>query len=154
VLRNRTFSSILVEGIRDAPGDKNSRPPLPHAIMSLSSYLLTHATSTSSFRAIGYANVALHILLASVESENIIRAFCEPSPQPVRLCRQVCLIVFCDHLFWLKKVERDSQCSPFHRLLGHSSALFWIVAYSGSDTTCTNDLKGLYTCKHLCRESI
>ncbi|KAH9982834.1 hypothetical protein BGW80DRAFT_47909 [Lactifluus volemus] len=88
VLRNRTFSSILVEGIRDAPGDKNSRPPLPHAIMSLSSYLLTHATSTSSFRAIGYANVALHILLASVESENIIRAFCEPSPQPVRLCRQ------------------------------------------------------------------
>jgi len=49
---------------------------------------LTHATSTSSSRAIGYANVALHILLNSAESDVIIRAFCEPSPQPVRLCRQ------------------------------------------------------------------
>jgi hypothetical protein len=53
-----------------------------------------------------------------------------------------------------KKVESDTRCSPFHRLPAHSSALLWIVAYSGFDTTCTNDLKGLYTCKHLCRESI
>ncbi|KAI9512521.1 hypothetical protein F5148DRAFT_973492 [Russula earlei] len=89
-LRNRTFHSIFVEGINDsnAAGNKSARPPLPHTIISLSSYLLTHATSTSSSRAIGYANVASHILLASVESDVIIRAFCEPSPRPVRLCRQ------------------------------------------------------------------
>ncbi|KAI0257195.1 hypothetical protein BJV78DRAFT_1160862 [Lactifluus subvellereus] len=88
VLRNRTFSSILIERINDIQSDENLRPSLPHTIISLSSYLLTHATSTSSFRAIGYANVALHILLAFVESDEVIRAFCEPSPQPVRLCRQ------------------------------------------------------------------
>lgn len=87
-LRNNAFPAVLVEGTKDAAGDKNSQPPLPHTILSLSSYLLTHATSTSSTRAIGYANVALHILLAWVESDEIIRAFCEPSPQPVRLCRQ------------------------------------------------------------------
>jgi len=87
-LRNRTFPSILVEGIKDAAGEKNSRTPLPHTFLSLSSYLLTHATSTSSSRAIGYANLALHILLTLVESDDVIREFCEPSPQAVRLCRQ------------------------------------------------------------------
>ncbi|KAH9968618.1 hypothetical protein BC827DRAFT_267140 [Russula dissimulans] len=90
VQRNRAFPSIFVEGIKDADaaGNRSSRSPLPHTVLSLSSYLLTHATSTSSSRAIGYANVALHILLNSAESDVIIRAFCEPSPQPVRLCRQ------------------------------------------------------------------
>ncbi|KAH9997714.1 hypothetical protein BJV74DRAFT_826047 [Russula compacta] len=87
-LRNHTFPSILVESIKDAAGDENSRPPLAPTILSLSSYLLTHATSTSSPRAIGYANVALHILLAFVESNEVIRALCVPSPHPVRLCRQ------------------------------------------------------------------
>lgn len=87
VLRNRTLSSILVEGVKDAAGDKTSRPPLPHTIVSLSSYLLTHATSTSS-RAIAYANIALNILLAMVETKEVIRVFCEPSLHPVRLCRQ------------------------------------------------------------------
>ncbi|KAH9049384.1 hypothetical protein EDB84DRAFT_1453716, partial [Lactarius hengduanensis] len=66
---------------------KTSRPPLPHTIVSLSSYLLTHATSTSS-RAIAYANIALNILLAMVETKEVIRVFCEPSLHPVRLCRQ------------------------------------------------------------------
>ncbi|KAH9065797.1 hypothetical protein EDB87DRAFT_1593217 [Lactarius vividus] len=87
VLRNRTFSSIFVEGLKDAAGDKTSRSPLPHTIVSLSSYLLTHATSTSS-RAIAYANIALNILLAMVEKKEVIRVFCEPSLHSVRLCRQ------------------------------------------------------------------
>ncbi|KAH9004073.1 hypothetical protein EDB86DRAFT_2886537 [Lactarius hatsudake] len=87
VLRNRTFSSVLVEDVKDAAGDKTLRPPWPHTIVSLSSYLLTHATSTSS-RAIAYANVALNILLAMVETKEVIRVFCEPSLHPVRLCRQ------------------------------------------------------------------
>lgn len=87
VLRNRIFPSILVEGVKDAAGDKTSRSPLPHTIVSLSSYLLTHATSTSS-RAIAYANIALNTLLAFVETKEIFRVFCEPSPHPVRLCRQ------------------------------------------------------------------
>jgi hypothetical protein len=100
-LRNNAFPSVLVEGIKDPASDENSQPPLPHTILSLSSYLLTHATSTSSSRAIGYANVALHILLACVESDEIIRAFCELSPQPVRLCRQVCLVA-CSSISRLK----------------------------------------------------
>ena len=93
-MRNSTFPSILVESINNAAGSKNLQPPLSHTVISLSSYLLTHATSTSSPRAISYANVALHILLAFVESEEVIRAFCEPNSQPVRLCRQVSLLIF------------------------------------------------------------
>ena len=92
VLRNRKFTSIFVEGVNTAAGDQNSRPPLPHTILSLSSYLLTHATSTSS-RAVAYANIALNILLALVETKEIMQVFCESSPHPVRLCRQVCFAV-------------------------------------------------------------
>ena len=145
-LRNSTFPSVLVEGIKNAAGNKNSQPPLPNSILSLSSYLLTHATSTSSSRAIGYANVALHILLAFVESDEVILAFCEPNPQPVRLCRQVCLLV-CSMIFWLKSFKRGSQYSPLRHLLVHLYVLFWIAASSGFDTTCTSDLKRLYTCR-------
>jgi hypothetical protein len=119
VLRNRTFPSILVEGVKDAAGDQTSRPPLAHTIVSLSSYLLTHATSTSS-RAIAYANIALNILLALVETKEIIRVFCELGPHPVRLCRQVCptvvSITFALKIF-LKEAPNAPVCtvsSPAH----------------------------------------
>ena len=148
VQRNRVFPSIFVEGIKDtdAAGNSSSRSPLPHTILSLSSYLLTHATSTASSRAIGYSNVALHILLNSAESDVVIRAFCEPSPQPVRLCRQVWLIL-CSIIALLKKFQRGSQSYPFLQLLVRSSVRSWIVAFSGFGTTCTSDLRLLSICK-------
>ena len=100
-----------MEGVNDAAGDKNLRPPLPHTIVSLSSYLLTHATSTSS-RAIAYANIALNILLALVETKEIIRVFCEPSPHLVRLCRQVCPTVV-SITFALKTLVKRLPMLPF-----------------------------------------
>ncbi|KAI0275011.1 hypothetical protein BC834DRAFT_850678 [Gloeopeniophorella convolvens] len=87
-LQNRAFLSFIAQSIKDGSGDASSQRPLSHTIISLSSYLVTHATSTSSPRAMGYTNVSLHILLSFVETDEVIRAFCEPSPQPIRLCRQ------------------------------------------------------------------
>ena len=138
VLRNRTFASIVVEGVNDAAGDNTSRPPLPHTIVSLSSYLLTHATSTSS-RAIAYANIALNILLALVETKEVTRVFCEASPHPVRLCRQVCptvvSITFALKIF-LEETSHAPSCavsSPAH--LRCSRLLYPLASTQSAQTT-------------------
>ena len=63
--------------------------PLPLTVLSLSSYLLSHASSSSSPRAIAYANLALNILLVMSENSTILDALRENYNEDVRLCRQV-----------------------------------------------------------------
>ncbi|KAI0001680.1 hypothetical protein BJV77DRAFT_969154 [Russula vinacea] len=130
-LRNNTFPSVLVEGMKNAAGNKNSQPPLPNSILSLSSYLLTHATSTSSSRAIGYANVALHILLAF------------PSPQPVRLCRQapnspfappprplICAILDCCILWLRHNLHKRLETSLYLTCIRTCHRTIWFLQKS------------------------
>ncbi|KAI0308151.1 hypothetical protein B0F90DRAFT_1807431 [Multifurca ochricompacta] len=141
VLRNRAFPSILIEGIKDGIGDKDLRPSLPHAVISLSSYLLTHATSTSSSRAIGYSNVALHILLAFAETDEVIRAFCEPSPRPVRLCRQrlpmlpfspsprplICAVLDCCILWLRHNLHKRLETSLYLTCMRTCHRIIWFL---------------------------
>ncbi len=63
--------------------------PLPLTLLSLSSYLLSHASSSSSPRAIAYANLAMSTLLVIVESDEIMSSLRADSKEDVRLCRQV-----------------------------------------------------------------
>ncbi|KAF9814518.1 hypothetical protein IEO21_05069 [Rhodonia placenta] len=85
---NTTFQTIFVEPM-GAAADKSSRlAPLPYTSLTLSSYLLTHASSTHAPRAIAYANLALNLLLVMVESEVIMDAFCQTTGASIRLCRQ------------------------------------------------------------------
>jgi len=85
---NTTFSKVLEEYL-SAQTDKSARvPPLPITMLSLSSYLLTHATTTSSSRSLAYANLSLSCLLAISETENLTEAFIQPWPGNIRLCRQ------------------------------------------------------------------
>ncbi|KAI0068085.1 DUF1741-domain-containing protein [Artomyces pyxidatus] len=90
--RNATIVTYLAEGIRPNDSENpatNSKPtPLPYTLISLSSYLMTHASSLSSARATSYANLTLHILLDFVEKEELLRALCEPRSHDIRLCRQ------------------------------------------------------------------
>ncbi|THV07535.1 hypothetical protein K435DRAFT_741871 [Dendrothele bispora CBS 962.96] len=94
---NPVFSEVLEEYLsstKDGPGagaeKKASKPPppLPITILSLSSYLLTHATSTSSPRSLAYADLSLSCLLAFSETESLIEAFIRPWDENIRLCRQ------------------------------------------------------------------
>ncbi|TDL28331.1 hypothetical protein BD410DRAFT_737549 [Rickenella mellea] len=92
---NDIFATVLVESILSPPGDikatnSSSRLPLPHTVLTISSYILTHASSVSSRRAVAYANLCLHILLVAAENDVILSAFsqAQKSPSPVRLCRQ------------------------------------------------------------------
>jgi hypothetical protein len=87
---NPNFCTVLLESLSpDHEGHISGHsPPLPFTIMSLSSYILTHATSSSEPRAISYANLALHILLVFSNNNRMMSHFCQPT-QAIWLCRQV-----------------------------------------------------------------
>ncbi|KAJ7040434.1 hypothetical protein C8F04DRAFT_1083551 [Mycena alexandri] len=84
---NPTFPLLLISPSDE--GTKSSAISSPtHTILSLSSYLLTHASSTSSPRAIVYANLCLNTLLTLVQNDGVLIAFSQPSDERIRLCRQ------------------------------------------------------------------
>ncbi|KAJ7751293.1 hypothetical protein DFH07DRAFT_745670 [Mycena maculata] len=84
---NPTFPLILISPSDE--GTKSSAISSPsHTILSLSSYLLTHASSTSSPRAIVYANLCLNTLLTLVQNDGVLISFSQPSDERIRLCRQ------------------------------------------------------------------
>lgn len=85
---NSMFLTILLEHARKdtTPG---RIPPLPFTTITLSSYLLTHASSTSSPRSLSYANLSLNIILSIVENDDAMNQFCQPTEIPIHVCRQV-----------------------------------------------------------------
>ncbi|KAJ7070877.1 hypothetical protein C8F01DRAFT_1108188 [Mycena amicta] len=84
-LRNPIFPLVLIS----PPESKSSAlSSPPYTILSLSSYILTHASSTSSPRAIVYANLCLNTLLALVQNDGVLIAFSQPTDERIRLCRQ------------------------------------------------------------------
>ncbi|KAG9222529.1 hypothetical protein CCMSSC00406_0002864 [Pleurotus cornucopiae] len=89
---NSTFNSVLIDYLSpdlEKPGtSKPIHGRLPLTILTLSSYLITHASSTASPRAAAYANLCLNVLLAFVENGALLRALTPPVPQTIRLCRQ------------------------------------------------------------------
>lgn len=89
---NPLFAQVLVDMIPKPPDSKQSAlvPPLAYNIISLSSYVLTHASSSASRRMMAYANLALNTLLVMSENAHIMSVFCKPasSKEVIRLCRQ------------------------------------------------------------------
>ncbi|KAJ7207390.1 hypothetical protein B0H12DRAFT_1158810 [Mycena haematopus] len=83
---NPTFPLVLISPSDETKSSAISSPP--YTVLSLSSYLLTHASSTSSPRAIVYANLCLNTLLTLVENDGVLIAFSQPTDERIRLCRQ------------------------------------------------------------------
>ncbi|KAJ7293157.1 hypothetical protein C8J57DRAFT_1268248 [Mycena rebaudengoi] len=84
---NSTFPLVLVSPPDEITKSSAISSP-PHTILSLSSYVLTHASSTSSPRAIVYANLCLNTLLTLAQNDGPLIAFSQPSDERIRLCRQ------------------------------------------------------------------
>ncbi|KAI0734702.1 hypothetical protein C8Q72DRAFT_770467 [Fomitopsis betulina] len=86
---NERFHTILLEPLTTKTELSPTRiSPLPYSLLTLASYLLTHATSVHAPRAIGYAHLSLNILLVMAESKVIMEAFCNRGDADIRLCRQ------------------------------------------------------------------
>jgi len=84
---NQTFAEVLVKPFTQE--DDSQDRVLILSLVTASSYILTHATSSASPRAVAYAHLSLNILLRLVQNPKISSAFCQPWSRPIRLCRQV-----------------------------------------------------------------
>lgn len=107
---NKIFSSVLSQGISSGPRKKNgesgqtSSPAILLTAVSLSSYILAHASSAASPRALAYASLSLKTLLIFLEASELVNALFEPCQHVVQLSRQVSPVV---HLF--KFTNRQTQ---------------------------------------------
>ncbi|OBZ78701.1 putative glycine dehydrogenase (decarboxylating), mitochondrial [Grifola frondosa] len=129
-----TFQKVLVQSI-DSETEKKatSLSPLPYTLLTLSSYLLTHASSSSSPRAIAYANLSLNILLVMVESNEIMRVLCQSGQSDIRDFHTY-------HYLHLREL-------PYARC--------WIVPYYGYVITYRNGWKSIRicgTCVRVCHQ--
>lgn len=70
---------------------------LPHAVLSLASYILTHATASGSSRAASYAQLALAIIQTWIRDPYVVKTFMMQQGN-VWLCRQVQLLINICHL--------------------------------------------------------
>ena len=89
-------------------------PPLSYTVLSLSSYLLTHGTSSASPRAIAYANLAMNALLVMSENPRVMDMLCGQAVQPIRLCRQVCYFEDCQIYLACAFDCSECRCYPCH----------------------------------------
>lgn len=120
-----TFRQIFVSTLAPEEEKKTATKiaPLPLTVLSLSSYLVSHASSSSSPRAIAYANLALNILLVISENDDILAALWKDSPEDVRLCRQVKLVPeHCRLYKVINSVGRGCLRSHLHNLHDHRCA--------------------------------
>ncbi|KAI0673322.1 hypothetical protein C8Q78DRAFT_1118463 [Trametes maxima] len=85
-----TFRKVFAKTLASREDKKSATATksLPLTLLTLSSYLLSHASSASSPRAIAYANLALNTLLVISESDEILAALRQETSQDIRLCRQ------------------------------------------------------------------
>ncbi|KAK0481699.1 hypothetical protein IW261DRAFT_1562992 [Armillaria novae-zelandiae] len=81
---NVLFSSVFL----NSNEPERTIPSPSSTLLTLSSYLLTHATSTSQPRSAAYANLCINCLLALVETDAVLVALSKPNNSPTRLCRQ------------------------------------------------------------------
>ncbi|KAG6837686.1 hypothetical protein H0H93_004962 [Arthromyces matolae] len=85
---NPLFPIVLLETSSQNTEVTQRNPRLSYTILTLSSYILTHASSASSPRSLSYANLSLHILLALVENDGVMSVMNQPSTSAIPICRQ------------------------------------------------------------------
>ncbi|KZT30822.1 hypothetical protein NEOLEDRAFT_1053272, partial [Neolentinus lepideus HHB14362 ss-1] len=145
---NQTFSSLLLEELHLAAekSTAGSGKPLLVTLLTLSSYILSHATSSGSPRAAAYGNMALHVLRVVVENDSIFRVFYEPCKIDIRLCRQrlpglpvqttprppICALLDCC-LLWLRhNLHKKLQASSYIICIRTCYRTLWTLRREGA----------------------
>lgn len=86
---NPLFASVFMEDLVQPPEEGMHGTPLLCTIITLSSYLFVHASTTASIRSIAYAGLALNVLLTVVENNMVMEFITQTNLPAIRLCRQV-----------------------------------------------------------------
>ncbi|TFK56653.1 DUF1741-domain-containing protein [Heliocybe sulcata] len=126
---NPVFSSLLLEELHllSEKPTGGSGGSLVVTLLTLSSYILSHATSSGSARAAAYGNMALHVLRVMVENDAIFRILSKPHTVDIRLCRQrlpalpvqpsprppICALLDCCMLWLRHNLHKKLQTSSY-----------------------------------------
>lgn len=142
---NPLFAQVLVDMIPKPSDRKQSAlvPPLAYNILSLSSYVLTHASSSASPRTLAYANLALNTLLVMSENARIMAVFCKPasSKEAIRLCRQrlpllpvpsptrapICALMDCCVLWLRHNLHKQLEVYTFTTCIWTCHRIIWYL---------------------------
>ncbi|KAF5368476.1 hypothetical protein D9758_002263 [Tetrapyrgos nigripes] len=139
---NATFCEVLREQITTSADISSKTTPLPITLLSLSSYLLTHATSTSSPRSLAYANLSLSCLLALSENDDLMEGFSQPWTGTIRLCRQrlplmpgprpgrppICAMLDCCVLWLRHNLHRRLEVNSYGHCIWICHRLIWYLS--------------------------
>ncbi|TFK77362.1 hypothetical protein BDN72DRAFT_910444 [Pluteus cervinus] len=137
---SKLFSKVLLSYFDE--GASQNPPPL--VLISLSSYLLTHATSTSSPRSIAYADLALHVFIAMVENWDLMTQFTRPTSHEIRLCRQrlpllhppgkqrspVCAFLDCCILWLRHNLHKRLEVASYTMCIRVCHRIVWFLQYN------------------------
>ncbi|OCH94681.1 hypothetical protein OBBRIDRAFT_788932 [Obba rivulosa] len=137
---NGTFRSAIIEPLDQSKERSKEGSPLAYTLLTLFSYILSHASSSSSARAIAYANLSLNILLIMVEDEKILSSLCSPSKANIRMCRQrppllpaflprapICAVLDCV-LLWLRhNLHKRLEVHSYIVSIRVASHVVWVL---------------------------
>ncbi|KAG1828100.1 hypothetical protein EV424DRAFT_1471326 [Suillus variegatus] len=125
---NPLFAQVLVDMIHKPSDNKQSAPvpPLAYNILSLSSYVLTHASSSASPRTLAYANLALNTLLVMSENAAIMsRLPLLPVPSSTRA--PVCALLDCCVLWLRHNLHKRLEVYTFTTCIWTCHRVIWYL---------------------------
>ncbi|OJT08174.1 UPF0668 protein C10orf76 -like protein [Trametes pubescens] len=137
-----TFRKVFADTL--IPQDGQASTPakgLPLTLLSMCSYLLSHASSSSSPRTIAYANLALNILLVISESEGVLGAMRQDTQEDIRLCRQrppylppfdpprppLCALLDCCILWLRHNLQKKLEVQCYLTCIGTCYRVLWYL---------------------------
>ncbi|KAI0654234.1 hypothetical protein C8Q70DRAFT_1048092 [Cubamyces menziesii] len=138
-----TFRKVFADNLTAHVEKKTSTPipPLPITLLSLTSYLVSHASSSSSSRSIAYANLALNMLLVMSESDEILSALRADTNEEIRLCRQrlpplppfqppkspLCALLDCCILWLRHNLHKRLEVQCYLTCIGATYRVLWFL---------------------------
>ncbi|KAG2367783.1 hypothetical protein BDR07DRAFT_1469429 [Suillus spraguei] len=121
---NPLFGQVLVDMTPKSSNSKQSTlvPPLAHNILSLSSYVLTHASSSASPRTLAYANLTLNTLLVMLCRQRLPLL---PVPSPMRA--PICALLDCCVLWLRHNLHKRLEVHTFTMCIWTCHRVIWYL---------------------------
>ncbi|PPQ99554.1 hypothetical protein CVT24_005342 [Panaeolus cyanescens] len=141
--RNPLFISVVLEDLVSPIDKPLTSSPLPCNIISVTSYLCSHASSGPSPRSVAYANLSLNILLVLVESSLVMEFITQTVSPSIQICRQkppslplspaqqpiICSVLDCCVLWLRHNLHKRLEIQPYMSSLWIIYRIIWFLQH-------------------------
>ncbi|KAH9486507.1 Armadillo-like helical domain-containing protein 3 [Psilocybe cubensis] len=142
LLSNPMFATVLIEDM--VSPDDSVQCPLFCTIISLTSYLCTHAMSTASPRSIAYAGISINMILALVENKVVMEFISQNNVPSIQMCRQrspplpaskgvlkppVCFVLDCCILWLRHNLHKRLEVPSFINVVWICYRVIWFLQH-------------------------